>query len=236
MDSYKIALPLFEGPLELLLHLIKQNKIDIYDIPIALITKQYLDYLEFMKELDLEIASEFLVMAATLIYIKSCMLLPKNEQTMEEDPRQELVEQLIEYQKFKEASLTLKERYQVWSLAFPRKTCKENEFLVQEINIFDLFTALKRILDRPEPKIYMPEETIKIEDKIKQILNTLQKRKTLNFEELFLPGTSKLEIIITFLALLELLKLKAVQAFQEKPFDKIKIILMEEDYGNRNYF
>lgn len=234
MTLYNIALPIFEGPLDLLLHLIKQNKIDIYDIPIALITKQYLEYLEVMKELDLEIASEFLVMAATLIYIKSSMLLPKPEQPQEEDPRAELVEQLVEYQRFKEASKVLKERYQIWSLAFPRQTSKEKEFSLQEVNIFDLFTAIKRILDKPEPKIHIPKETVRVEDKIDSILNLLKEKKSLTFDELFLPESTKIEIIVTFLALLELLRLKTVKAFQEKPFHKI-IIILEEEYVNRNY-
>lgn len=121
-----------KGPLDLLLHLIKQNKIDIYDIPIALITKQYLEYLELMKELDLEIASEFLVMAATLIYIKSKMLLPKQEQPEEEeDPRKELVEQLIEYEKIKEASQLLKERYKIWSKAFQEIHQRNKSFFLK---------------------------------------------------------------------------------------------------------
>jgi len=224
----QVALPVFEGPLDLLLHLIKQNKIDIYDIPIALITKQYLEYLEIMKELDLEIASEFLVMAATLIYIKSKMLLPKQEQPEEEeDPRKELVEQLIEYEKIKEASQLLKERYKIWSKAFPRNTSKEQEIFLEELSIFDLFQAFKKILDKPQPKIYIPKETIKIEEKIEQILNVLNFKKSITFQELFSPDCSKLEIIVTFLALLELLRLKLVKASQKNPFGEILIKLEE---------
>ncbi|WP_141266242.1 ScpA family protein [Thermodesulfovibrio sp. Kuro-1] len=231
----QVALPVFEGPLDLLLHLIKQNKIDIYDIPIALITKQYLEYLELMKELDLEIASEFLVMAATLIYIKSKMLLPKQEQPEEEeDPRKELVEQLIEYEKIKEASQLLKERYKIWSKAFSRNTSKEQELFLEELSIFDLFQALRKILDKPQPKIYIPKETIKIEEKIEQILNILKFKKSITFQELFSPDCSKLEIIVTFLALLELLRLKFVKAFQKNPFGEI-LIKLEEENENRNY-
>lgn len=231
----QVALPVFEGPLDLLLHLIKQNKIDIYDIPISLITKQYLQYLELMKELNLEIASEFLVMAATLIYIKSKMLLPKQEQPHEEeDPRKELVEQLIEYQQFKEASKFLKERYNLWAMAFPRNTSKEEEFFLHELSIFDLLHALKKILDRPQPKIYVPKETVKVEDRIEEILNVLKLKKSITFQELFNPDSSRLEIIVTFLALLELLRLKIVRAYQEKPFGEI-LINLEEGNENRNY-
>ncbi|MDW7972117.1 MAG: segregation/condensation protein A [Thermodesulfovibrio sp.] len=232
--TIKVALPVFEGPLDLLLHLIKQNKVDIYDIPIALITKQYLEYLELMQELDLEIASEFLLMAATLIYIKSKMLLPKQEQPEEEeDPRKELVEQLIEYEKIKEASQILKERYQFWSKAFPRNTSKEEVFL-EELSIFDLFQAFKKILDSSKPKIYIPKETIKVEEKIEQILNLLEIKKSITFQELFSSDSSRLEIIVTFLALLELLRLRLVKAYQKNPFDEIFIYLEEKD-ENRNH-
>jgi len=238
--AIKIALPLFEGPLDLLLHLIKQNKIDIYDIPISLITKQYLEYLELMKELDLEIASEFLLMAATLIYIKSQMLLPKPEQNNEEeDPRLELVEKLVEYEKFKEISNKLKERYIFWSKAFTRKTAQEEEFFIQDLNIFDLISALKKLLDKPEPRIYIPKDTIKVEDKIKEILKILQEKKTITFEELFyaqsLNEISRIEIIVTFLALLELLRLKIVRVYQELPFGKILINLEEENVYRINF-
>ncbi len=228
----KVALPLFEGPLDLLLHLIKQNKIDIYDIPIALITKQYLEYIEFMKELDIEIASEFLLMAATLIYIKSKMLLPKQENEQEEeDPRQELVEQLVEYEKFKNCTNYFKERYQFWSNAFSRKVEDSEEVLLSELNIFDLLTALKKILERPEPKIYITQEVVKVEDKINYILDFLKLKKSAKFYELFgeYNRKNRIEIIVTFLALLELLRLKLVKAHQEQTFGEIYIKLEEEN-------
>lgn len=231
----QVALPVFEGPLDLLFYLIKQNKIDIYDIPIALITKQYLAYLDIMKELDINIASEFLLMASTLIYIKSKMLLPKPEQQDDEDdPRQELVDQLIEYQQFKEASKALKERYNVWSKAYPRKTSNEEEFSIQELSIFDLLTAIKKIFDKPAPKIYIPQETVRVEEKIEEILNVLNLKKSVVFDELFNPRVTKLEIIVTFLALLELLRLKIVKAYQEKPFGGI-LINMEDNNESRSY-
>jgi len=231
----QVTLPVFEGPLDLLLHLIKQNKIDIYDIPIALITKQYLEYLELMKELDIEIASEFLLMAATLIYIKSKMLLPKQEQTEEEeDPRKELVEQLIEYEKIKKASNFLKEQYLIWSKAFPRNTSQEEELFLEELSIFDLLQALKKILDKPEPKIYVPVETVKVEEKIEQILNVLRLHKSITFQELFEHNSSRLEIIVTFLALLELLRLRLVKAYQKNPFGEILINLEEKNENRYN--
>ncbi|MCX7988658.1 MAG: segregation/condensation protein A [Thermodesulfovibrio sp.] len=236
--SIQIALPLFEGPLDLLLYLIKENKINIYDIPISLITKQYLEYLELMKELDLEVASEFLIMAANLIYIKSRMLLPKPEKIEEdEDPRQDLVNQLVEHMKFKEVSKILNEQYQIWSKAFPRKISNEEEVYIEEISVFDLFTAIKRIIHKKENKIHIPREPIRVEDKIEEIIKLLQERKTLIFEELFKEpfrnrDVTKLEIIVTFLAILELLRLKVIKAFQKKPFGKI-FINLEESNDNR---
>lgn len=227
--SIQVALPQFEGPLDLLLHLIRENKIDIYDIPIALITKQYLDYLDLMKEFNLDIASDFLTMAANLIYIKSKMLLPKPEQVEEEeDPRQELVEQLLEHMKFKEISKVLKEKYEFWSKAFTRKTSQEDEIFIQEINVFDLLTALKRIIQKVEPKIYLKKETVNIEDKIEEIISLIQLKKTVMFDEIFERSRknsfiTKLEIIVTFLAILELIRLKIIRASQSKPFDKIII-------------
>lgn len=230
----KVALPVFEGPLDLLLHLIKQNKIDIYDIPIALITKQYLEYLELMRELNLEIASEFLVMAATLIFIKSKMLLPKDEQLPdEEDPRQELIEQLLEYEQFKDAAKTLRERYEFWSKAFLRQAKREEEFFLQDLSIFDLLTALQKILSKTEHKVNVPKETIKVEDKIDEILEILKVQKRLIFAQIFETRKngklSRLEIIVTFLALLEILRLRLARAYQESLFGDIVIELEGEN-------
>src|SRR5271157_1461888 len=160
-NLYSIKVPVFEGPLDLLLHLIKHNKIDIYDIPIAQITGQYLEYIEIMKELNLEIASEFLVMAATLIYVKSRMLLPPDE-TVEaeeqEDPRAGLVQKLLEYQAFKEASSTLRDRESIWTNAFSREPLKIDDLPSEtgpylfEANIFDLMGALQKILKKAPPE------------------------------------------------------------------------------------
>lgn len=237
--SLKIALPVFEGPLDLLLHLINQNKIDIYDIPIAIITKQYLEYLELMKELNLEIASDFLVMASTLVFIKSKMLLPRDEQLPdEEDPRQELVEQLLEYEKFKDLTQTLKERYDFWSKSFTRQIKKEEEFFLQDLSIFDLLAALQKILSKTEQKITVPKETIKVEDKIEEILRVIKVQKRLIFTQIFETRKngkpSRLEVIVTFLALLEILKLRLARAYQEAMFGDI-IIEMEGENGSLRY-
>lgn len=237
----RVSLPLFEGPLDLLLHLIKQNKIDIYDIPIALITKQYLDYIELMRELDLEIASDFLVMAATLIYIKSRMLLPRNEEeAQKEDPRKELVEQLIEYEKFKKASNFLNEQYQFWSKVYSRKKTDEEEIFIDEVSIYDLFLAIKKLIEKSEIKIFIPKEVMKVEDKINHILELLKVNHRLYFDELFeVSGKnkklSKIEIIVTFLALLELIRLRIVKAYQEITFGKIYIQIEEGNHVNSSY-
>lgn len=242
--TIQIALPLFEGPLDLLLHLIKQNKIDIYDIPVALITKQYLDYLELMKELDLEIASEFLIMAATLVYIKSRMLLPRSEsEQQEDDPRKELVEQLIEYEALKEVSSSLRERYDYWSKSYLRDFSNEIDapvYEIYEISVYDLFVAFRKLIEKPEPPIIIVQELIKVEDKIEHIQKVLREKKSVKFYELFDnyskngDKASKLEIIVTFLALLELLKLGVIKAYQEKNFDIIYIKL-EEEHANSSY-
>ena len=146
-DVYNIKIPVFEGPFDLLLHLIRENKIDIYDIPIALITGQYLQYIEMMKELNLEIAGEFLVMAATLIHIKSRLLLPPDEETSaeeNEDPRLELVQRLLEYQTFKEAASTLRKKEEDWMKIFFKEPVSDgDEFYLVDVNLFDLIGAFK---------------------------------------------------------------------------------------------
>ncbi|MCX8070205.1 MAG: segregation/condensation protein A, partial [Thermodesulfovibrionales bacterium] len=172
--KYSVRLPAFEGPLDLLLHLIRENKIDIYDIPISLITRQYLEYIELMKELNLEIASEFIVMAATLIYIKSRMLIPVEETSEEsqEDPRANLVNRLLEYQAYKEASLVMREREELWSNVFYRdcditETPMERELTLFDLNIYDIISALKRIIDKAPPDVMVVDrETLTVKDRI----------------------------------------------------------------------
>lgn len=239
-ESYSIKLPAFEGPLDLLLHLIKENKIDIYDIPIALITHQYLEYIEIMKELNLDIAGEFLVMAASLIHIKSRMLLPVEEAAPEEqeDPRFELVQRLIEYQAFKEASLALRERETEWSKMFWRETVSkeavagdvtypetEGELDLFDLSLFDLLTAFKKMLDKaPEDVVTISRETLTVKDRIVYITERIESVDAIRFEDLFEGNQTKARLIVTFVALLELLRLGLARAYQEKDFGSIWII------------
>ena len=232
-NPYNIKIPSFEGPLDLLLHLIKQNKVDIYDIPIALITKQYLEYVELMKELNLEIASEFLVMAATLIYIKSRMLLPPDEtvQTEEqEDPRAGLVQRLLEYQAFKEVSAELKKKEEIWANVFSRDYTEKDEYQLEpelylfDLNIFDLIDALKKIISRvPPDAIKITRETLTVKDKIAVILEKMEREHVARFDELFAGDSTRIQIIVTFLALLEILKLGLARVLQDKEFGTIWI-------------
>ncbi len=229
--DFHFKLPVFEGPLDLLLHLIKENKLNIYDIPILLITRQYIEYLELMKELNLEIAGEFLVMAATLIHIKSYMLLPVEEKQTEEqmeDPRTELVQRLLEYQKFRDASVNLRGREEVWKNIFYRPAPQVEDSSVTmllELNLFDLLTAFKRILSKaPEEAVEITRETLTVKDRINFILERLEKGAGIKFEDLFEVGATKTVLIVTFLAFLELVRLGLVRAYQEKAFGSIWIV------------
>lgn len=232
---YNIKLPAFEGPLDLLLHLIRENRIEIYDIPIALITHQYLEYIEIMRELNLDIAGEFLVMAATLIHIKSRMLLPVDEDVPEEereDPRFELVQRLLEYQAFKEASLALREREIEWSNAFTRVHTGEEadtetsaELNLFDLSIFDLIGAFKRILEKTPPDVVtITRETLTVKDRVAYILERIEDAEAIRFEELFDENRTRARLIITFLALLEILRLGLVRVYQERDFGTIWII------------
>ncbi len=237
--TYSVKLPVFEGPLDLLLHLIRENKVDIYDIPIALITRQYLEYIEMMKELDLEIAGDFLVMAATLIHIKSRMLLPVEEttDTMEEmDPRFELVQKLLAYQAFKDAALGLKEREEDWSGVLKRtpveegaEASEEQELQLFDINLFDLIGVFKELLEKtPAEVLTVTRETLTMKDKMSMILETLQGTEALRFEELFKGDFLRSHLLVTFVALLEILRLGLARAYQEKDFGTVWIIRPEE--------
>lgn len=233
---YNIKIPVFEGPFDLLLHLIKENKIDIYDIPIALITGQYLQYLEMMKELNLEIAGEFLVMAATLIHIKSRMLLPPDEEVPSEeqkDPRLELVNRLLEYQTFKEAALALKEREEEWMRVFRREPLSDDgEIYLFDINLFDLLGAFKKILETVSSEVIsITKETLTVKDRMSFIMEILEGQEAIRFEEIFKvgidlqrEGITRIQLMITFLALLELIRLGLVRAYQEKEFGSIWVI------------
>lgn len=232
-DGIHFKLPVFEGPLDLLLHLIKENKIDIYDIPIALITRQYLEYLELMKELNLEIAGEFLVMAATLIHIKSRMLLPKEEpkEGLIEDPRTELVERLLEYQRFKEASRMLRRREEVWREVFHRQPPEKEDIeaepdtLLIEADIFDLISAFRSLMEKaPQEVIEITRQTLTVAEKVNLIMEKLEGEDSIRFEELFEGDHDRASLIVTFIALLELMRLGLIRAYQERRFGPIWII------------
>lgn len=230
-ESYSIKLKIFEGPLDLLLHLIRVNKIDIYDIPIVEITRQYNEYLDLIKEMNFEIAGDFLVMAATLLYIKSKMLLPHEEalkEDEEEDPRTELTKQLIDYQKLHMASENLIALEQFQSLIWcrPSITIDETdgeEFI--EAGLFDLIRAFKNVLQRidKEKVIEISREDFSIEEKIAYIKNRLEHHKSIDFFSLFSENSSRREKVIIFLALLELVRLGYAATAQKAIDDSIKI-------------
>jgi segregation and condensation protein A len=231
----RVQLPAFEGPLDLLLHLIQRDEIEISDIPIAKITRQYLDTLELMRELDLEVAGEFLVMAATLMRIKARMLLPPapTEESLEEDPREGLVRQLLEYRRFKEASKDLErlesERRLLFERGAPARLDDSDPGELVPVSMFRLLDALKRALDRQAPPIVhtIAAEPISLEEAIGVIESELRRRPRLLFEELLEHFVTRLEKITAFLGLLELLKQERIAAIQEELFGPIWIAARE---------
>ena len=230
-----MKLEVFEGPLDLLLFLIKRDEIDIHDINIGHITKQYLDFMELFKMLDLDVAGEFVVMAANLIYIKSRSLLPVSvqppeEEADEEDPRWELVRQLLEYKKFKEAAAHLQGREVEREGVFPRVAASPEEHAERplgEVSVFDLINAFNKILKRIEGKkedlreIF--EENYTVADKIDLILKMAASGVALKFTELFTDAASRGEVVITFLALLELIRMKQLRCVQPEAFGEIEL-------------
>lgn len=233
--TYKVKLEVFEGPLDLLLYLIKKEEIDIYDIPIAKITDQYLEYLEFMKLLDLNIAGEFLVMAATLMHIKSRMLLPPDQMEAEEedkDPRTELVKRLLEYRKFKDAAAELSHMESRQKHFFARIGLDKDKLQLNdaggdffEASLFDLITAFTKVLKDIPREIFheVIQDEYTVSEKIHDILHLLVEKTAINFGDLFKLAKSKMEIITTFLAVLELIRLKEIIARQASPFGEIEI-------------
>jgi len=227
--TYQVKLEIFEGPLDLLLYLVKKNNFNIYDIPISEITQQYLEYLELMKELNLEIAGEFLVTAATLMEIKAKSLLPSSQEELEEEVekiRKELTDRLIEYQKYKNAVLNFfRPREEVERNVFYRRfpVFTEDDYYI-EATIFDLITAFNNVLKKV-PKEYkeIVIEEIHIEEKMRQILDYLKDKKYVLFEELLRQEKTRKGMIILFLALLELIKLGQVIARQKELFGDIRI-------------
>ena len=236
--EYKVKLEVFEGPLDLLLYLIKRDEVDIYDISIERITKQYLEYMEAFQVLNIEVAGEFIVMAANLLYIKSRMLLPKDQQMAEEDaeeddPRWELIRQLIEYKKFKEAAARLREREAMQEQLFPRAPVTPDlapvadNLLIEEVGIFDLINAfqkvLKRIGSQKEDLREIFAENFTVSDKIDHLLRLTSSGVSIRFEECFAGAATRTEIVVTFLAMLELIRLKRLRVRQEAHFGEIWI-------------
>lgn len=228
--STKVQLEIFEGPLDLLLHLIKKNEVSVTDIPIATITEQYLATLELMQTLNLDVAGEFLVMAATLIHIKSRELLPVGDEEPDEDdgvdPRAELVRRLLEYQRYKEAAAELDQREVLTRDVFTRATppveeAGPREF--REISVFELLGALKRVIDRlPKDTVHeVTLEKITVREKMTLLLERLRGEVRITFESLFTAVRSRMEIIVTFLAMLELVKVRAIRICQDHPGGEI---------------
>jgi segregation and condensation protein A len=220
--------------LDLLLHLIKKNELSITDIPIATITEQYLSTLELMQSLNLDVAGEFLVMAATLIHIKSRMLLPPGENEDEEeeegDPREELIRRLLEYQRFKEAAEELERRELLSRDVFVRRSEAPEEAETvgfESLSLFDLLSALRHVLERfPEERIHeIALDAISVREKMSFLLDELRRRGKVIFQSLFETATSRLEVVVTFLAMLELVKIRAIRVWQEERIGPVVIEL-----------
>jgi len=236
-DAYKVRLDSFEGPLDLLIHLIRKNEVNVYDIPIALITEQYLSFITLMQELNLDVAGEFLVMASTLIHIKSRLLLPRpdpsqDDQGIEEDPREALVRRLLEHQKYKAAAELLHERETLRSAQFMRPDARVADAAGEEyepeleVDLFSLLAAFKGVLERASrrPQMVLPPEEIPIETRIAKLLDRLSETEACGFEDLFADGDgSRGFMIVTFLALLEMIRLKLIRVFQSGGSGAIRV-------------
>jgi len=247
--SYKVKLELFEGPLDLLLYLVKKDHLNIYDIPIAKVTEQYINYLELMRLLDLNIAGDFLVMAATLLQIKSKMLLPvdevENPLEEQEDPRAELIKRLLEYERFKEIAENLRERETAQSDVFKRPKPPDSELpkkvneVYFEASLFDLINAFSKALEEVPKELFyeLVKDEFTMEDKIHNILHLLLVRPSVAISELFSQSKSKVEIVVTFLAILELIRMKEIVAMQKGLFQDIEVSRNKDNiipYERRN--
>ncbi len=233
-ENYKVKLPNFEGPLDLLLFLIKKEEIDIYDIPIAAITRQYLEYVELMQELNLEVAGEFILMAATLIRIKVRMLLPQSvdEDEIEEDPRAELVRQLLEYKRYKEVTESLAEMEDHQRRLYTRsffdyaKTKEEKkEVILTDVTLFDLMTAFKTVLENIPVEAVHDVGTVgvTIEEQIEYVIQKVAEKERFSFQDLFRQLKERIRIIVTFMALLELIRTHRIVVQQAGVFGEIWI-------------
>lgn len=236
-ESYRVQIEEFEGPLDLLLHLIKKNEVDIYNIPIAAITRQYLEYMELMKELNLDIAGEFLVMAATLLQIKSRMLLPATQEedgeAEVEDPRAELVRRLLEYQRYRDASQLLSARNllgrDVFARTFDSPELAEMEPQEEpaDVELFELIEAFQRVLARVSVDTFhdVVADGISIADRIGEVLSVLHAEKTVCFDALFPVGMTRDLLVVTFLSILELAKMKLIRVTQVESLGSIWLTL-----------
>jgi segregation and condensation protein A len=236
-DAYQVKLDAFEGPLDLLLHLIRTNEVNVYDIPIALITEQYLGYITLMQDLNLDVAGEFLVMASTLIHIKSRMLLPRPDPEQvdggpEEDPREALVRRLLEHQKYKAAAGLLHDRETLRGAQFMRPDSRIVEAAGDEyepeleVDLFGLLAAFRGVLERAtrRPRMVLPPEQMPIEERIRQVLGRLSETEACGFDELFADGDgSRPFLIVTFLAILEMIRLKLIRVFQSGSTGPIRV-------------
>lgn len=233
-DAPRIQVASFEGPLDLLLHLIRRNEIDIHDIPIAPITRQYLDYLELMRELNLDVAGEFMVMAATLIHIKSKMLIPidptEAPEEEGEDPRAALVQRLLEFQRYKEAAGVLHHKGEVRAATWTRPDAVVPRFddageEMLEAGIFDLVSAFKELLERRKALLAHEVEPTgrSLEEAMQDLLALVPEGGSLDFIELFAAQGTKGDMIVTFLALLELVRLKRIKVYQRGVFGAIRV-------------
>jgi segregation and condensation protein A len=234
-DAPRIHLPLFEGPLDLLLYLIRRDKIDVHDIPIAPITRRYMEYLDLMKELNLDVAGEFMVMAATLIHIKSKMLVPVSPTEAEGDeegvdPREELVQRLLEFQRYKEAAGVLHQKGQIRAATWTRPdtvlpTFDDSGEEMLEAGLFDLIAAFRELLERRKNLVAheVADEGKSIEQRIAELLDLIREGESVEFLELFAAEETKGGMIVTFLALLELIRLKRVKVYQRGVFGPIRV-------------
>ncbi|MBZ4417325.1 segregation/condensation protein A [Myxococcus sp. RHSTA-1-4] len=246
-DSFRVALPNFEGPLDLLLHLIKEHRVDIFDIPLALITEKYLEHLERMREINLDIAGEFLVMASTLAHLKSRMLLPRQDAAavqegaevlaaVEEagDPRAELVRRLLEYQKYKDAAEQLATQDLLGRDVFTRNVpveavpIPEDEVGLQEFSVLKLVESLDRVLERLQPKLQheVVRERVTLSEAILRIVERLRPQGQVLFESLFSEEETptRQEVVITFLAILEMVKRRLIRVVQDEPLGPILLL------------
>ncbi len=231
-SGYEVKLEIFEGPLDLLLHLIRKNEVDIFDIPIASITDQYLAYLDTMRALNISLAGDFLVMASTLVHIKSKMLLPASEEDEEEeDPRLEITQPLLEYLRLRDVAGELSERELLERDVFTRRlpddfrSQLQSEEPLLDVNLFQLMDAFRRLVDQTVPgaSLKMTVERWSLEEKTALIMERLKSVRTLYFQELFDKDKTVAELIVTFLALLELIHIGMIRAYQASPEKDIRI-------------